>query len=68
MIMSQCTNEVSTWISRGMHPTKPGYYVEVTGKCGEFLTNGIAYCQECRDKMKEKRANENSNSCEPASH
>jgi len=65
--MSQCTNEVSTWISRGMHPTKPGYYVEVTGKCGEFLTNGIAYCKECRDKMKE-RANENSNSCEPASH
>ena len=54
MIMSQCTNEVSTWISRGMHPTKPGYYVEVTGKCGEFLTNGVAYCKECRDEMKER--------------
>ncbi len=40
-----------------MHPTKPGYYVEVTGKCGEFLTNGIAYCKECRDKMRERASN-----------
>tara|TARA_R110000824_G_scaffold274513_1_gene463211 strand:+ start:7791 stop:7955 length:165 start_codon:yes stop_codon:yes gene_type:complete len=37
-----------------MHPTEPGYYVEVTGKCGEFLTNGVAYCKECRDEMKER--------------